>query len=561
MYNIKVMGTFLDTTSTLLTSGMTDFNMVEYIKTDSFFFLMMTLILAIAVNIGNKVRNNIYENMNDKIWADCNYEMVRKVSHSNLQDIMDPEFQDMIAYVPAYSINNMILSYLAFSDIISQGIRLITALSIMFLDLRFSILILVILVLPEVIISHIQRKKILKYNSESVGKLKLVNYLSNLALDNKFFSELRVDNTFRHIKETLKRENSEYQKGLFFFRKHFYIDNIATSVFGQVMKYMYIIYLIGYAILKKLTIGSFSALFNYTDVAYSSSFHMLNTIAILENRLSYASQYFELMDWKGFGDIKYGTEKLPQKPLGLKFENLDFAYPDQPDNKILENINLEIKPGEKVAFLGGDSSGKSSLVKLLTGMYEILVGDYTISGLSIRELKRGELKKRISVIFQDFINYNFSLEKNITLGLDRKNVDRDLFNKVNKITGVDKLINDDNLDKDVRLGKYFADGIELSPGSWQRIAIARMLYRNKDIFIMDEPFTYIDSKSKNKMIDDIFQFVGKDKILIYITRSTEDLEKFDRVYYFEKGHMVESGTWNQLIRKKGKTYKSTKKKK
>jgi ABC-type multidrug transport system fused ATPase/permease subunit len=308
--------------------------------------------------------------------------------------------------------------------------------------------------------------------------------------------------------------------------------------------------------MNKLTIGAFTALFNYTDVAYSSAYNMLDTIAVMSDRLSYADEYFQLTEWKGFGDISHGTRKLPDKPLKLELINLDFAYPDQPKRKVLENINLEIEPGEKVVFYGSDSSGKSSLVKLLTGMYEIIAGDYVIGGLSIRELQRGELKSRISVVFQNFINYNLSLEKNITIGLERKNVDRKLFKKVLKITGLKKLLSRDDIDKKTQLGKQLAEGVQLSPGYWQRVAIARMLYRNKDIFIMDEPFTFIDSQSKSKMIDKIIDFIGDDKILIYITRSTEDLEKFDRVFYFEKGHIVESGHWKDI---KGKRKNNKKK--
>jgi ABC-type multidrug transport system fused ATPase/permease subunit len=286
---------------------------------------------------------------------------------------------------------------------------------------------------------------------------------------------------------------------------------------------------------------------------------MLDMIAIMSDRLSYADEFFTLTEWKGFGDISHGESKLPNKPLDLKLTHLDFAYPDQSDIKVLEDINLEIKPGEKVVFYGSDSSGKSSLVKLLTGMYEIIIGDYIIGGLSIRELKRKELKSRISVVFQNFVNYNFSLEKNITIGSDRKKIDKKLFKEVLKITGLNELLNSENINRKTKLGKYFAEGVELSPGYWQRIAIARMLYRNRDIFIMDEPFTFIDSKSKSEMIENIIDFVGDNRILIYITRSTEDLEKFDRVFYFEKGHIVESGQWQELMGKKGKVYKKVNK--
>ncbi|KUK76534.1 MAG: ABC transporter permease [candidate division WS6 bacterium 34_10] len=558
MFNITVMGKFIDGTAQILRSGIGEFNLSEFVRSDSFFYLMMYLLLWVVIQIGNQIRTNIYENITEKVRADCNYDMVNKVSKANLQDIMNPEFENLTTYISTYSIDRLLSSYLGFSDIISQGARLLSAIFILFVDLRYSVFILILFVLPEVIASHIQRKKIRSYNSNKVQNVKLRNYLTNLALNNNFFSELRVDGTFKHIKGILKDENEDFQNGLFNVKKHFYIDKIATSIVDQVLKYLYLIYLISYSVVNKLTIGRFTALFNYTDVVYNSAFNMLDTIAIMSDRLSYADEFFRLMEWKGFGDLSHGTSKLPEGPLSLELMNLDFAYPDQPKVKVLENISLDIKPGEKVVFYGGDSSGKSSLVKILTGMYEIISGDYFIGGLSIRELQRGELKGRVAVLFQYFINYSFSLEENVTIGSERKNIDRKLFNKVLKITGLDKLLVREDINKDTILGRDLAEGIELSPGYWQRIAIARMLYRNKDIFIMDEPFTFIDSNSKSKMIEDIIDFVGDDRILIYITRSTEDLEKFDRVFYIDQGHLVEQGPWKELMSKKGKTYKKVK---
>jgi len=105
------------------------------------------------------------------------------------------------------------------------------------------------------------------------------------------------------------------------------------------------------------------------------------------------------------------------------------------------------------------------------------------------------------------------------------------------------------------LGKEFTGGKDISPGYWQRLAIARMLYRNKGIFIMDEPFTYIDGPSQEKMIKEILKFIGNKKTLIYITQNTDHLDMFDTVYYIHDGRIVESGSYNQLMKKKGKFYK------
>ena len=115
----------------------------------------------------------------------------------------------------------------------------------------------------------------------------------------------------------------------------------------------------------------------------------------------------------------------------------------------------------------------------------------------------------------------------------------------------------EGIDDSLVLGKYL-DGKELSPGYWQRLAIARTLYRNRDIFILDEPFTFIDSQSRDRIIRGILKFAGPDRTVILITRDTDLLDLFDRVYMLERGHIVERGTWKELVKKKGRVYKEMK---
>jgi len=170
-------------------------------------------------------------------------------------------------------------------------------------------------------------------------------------------------------------------------------------------------------------------------------------------------------------------------------------------------------------------------------------------------LARGELKKKIAVVLQEFIDYHFSLKENIVISGQRKNVDNALYANVSKIAQVDRFKKSVGLDDASLLGKTFASGKELSPGYWQRLAISRMLYRNRQLFIMDEPFTYIDDVSAERILDGILKFLGEERSLIYITRSIRMLKKFDRIYYLHKGSIVESGSWEELIKKKGKLYK------
>ncbi len=557
MVGITVAGRFLDATVKVIRDS-NGFNIYEYIATDSFYFLCISLLLWIFVSIGTKIRINLANNISDKVWRDTNSEVLGKISVSNLQDIEKPILQNLIEYIPGYSIGNLINSYQSFSAIVYQLTRGIAALIILSSHLGWSVLILAIFVLPEVLLCHFNRKLIQIYDDKQMGILKLTNYIYyTLGMDIRNFNELRVDNTYDFLKKRFVTAKDKYLKGLFHKRKHFTIDEIFGSVTGQLFKYAYLVYLLAYTIKNKISIGNFSALFNYVDVVYTSAFHVFNTFALLDNYLSYASKYFDFINHPGFGDINHGYVKLPRKTPSLEFLKLDFAYPDEPEKKILEDISLKIDPGSRVAFFGGDGSGKSSLIKILSGLYEVTSGDYLIGGYSIRELDRGELKKKIAVTFQNFVNYSFSIRENITLTGEKDSIDKELYNKVIKICEIDKFMKKENITDTLKLGKYL-DGKELSPGYWQRLAIARMLYRNREIFILDEPFTFIDAPSREKIIKEIFKFAGPNKTVILITRDTDLLDRFDKIFVFDSGHIVESGDWRTLIRKKGKFYKEVK---
>ncbi len=557
MLGITVAGKFLDAT-VLVIENFESLDLQRYLGSDSFYYLCISLLLLILANIGNRVRINLKNNISDRVWRDTNVEMISKISNSNLQDIEKPKLQNLIEYIPNYSINNLISSYESFSTIVYQLARGLTAFVILYSHLGWSVLLLTLFVLPEVLLTMFNRKIIQLYDDKNMPILKLTNYIYyTISMDIKNFNELRVNNTYDFLRKKFETNKDGYLKGLFHRRKHFTIDEVFGSVIGQLFKYIYLIYLVGYAIVKKISIGSFSALFNYVDVVHGSAFQVLNTFALLDNYLAYTSKYFEFVNHEGFGDIRHGFVKLPKGTPDIEFLKLDFAYPDEPERKVLENLSFQITAGEKVAFFGGDSSGKSTLIKMLTGLYQVTAGDYLMGGYSVKELDRGEVKSKLAVTFQSFVNYSFSIRENITLTGDKKRVNMALYNSILKICEIDKFMKDEGITDTLKLGKYL-DGKELSPGYWQRFAIARMLYRNRKIFVLDEPFTYIDAPSRDKIIKGILKFAGPDRTVILITRDTDLLDLFDKIYVLEGGHIVERGNWKELVKKKGRLYKDMK---
>ena len=551
LYGITVFGRFIDETTEILLNW-NQFELSSYFGTESFFYLSLILTLWIVVQICNQARDYLFHVIFEKTWKDTQQSVLNKVSGSNLEDVEQEDYQDMLIFIPAFSISRITATYENFSAIISNTIRLVSAGVILFGTMNWTVLLLLLFVLPETISTHIRRVKIRKYQDSEVGKLKFLNYIQMLALSIANFMELRVNNVYTYLKRKYGEEYEKYVDGYLKKQFNFNQDKTLTSIIGQILKFAYIIYVLSFAVVKGLTFGAFKALYDYVDVVYNSIFRIINDLSIMSNNLAYVDEYFDLMEFKGFGDFSHGKIQLEEGTPTIELKKLSFEYPDDPKTNVLKNISMKIEPGEKVAFFGGDGSGRSTMVKVLTGLYRINKGEFLVDGHPIQDLDRKQLKKKLSVTFQEFINYHFSLRENVVISGQRKNVDKKLYKKVCEIAGVDKFKEKINLKDTSKLGKTFPSGKDLSPGYWQRLAIARMLYRNRNIFLMDEPFTFIDDMSAKEILEKMFDFIGDDRSMIYITRSAKFLEMFDKIYYFEKGRIVDSGTWKELMKKKGR---------
>lgn len=552
--SIKYLGNFIDSTVKLLRDW-GNFVLEDFFLTDSFKFLMMLLILWIVSRICVQLRAYFYVVIQERILKDSKEMMINKIAMSNMEDVEKVDYQDLVTYIPSFSIGRMIEIYDNSSIIFSNIIRLLGAVLILLGTIGYSVWFIILFVLPEIASVHFRRNKIKEYRDENVGKLKYLNYIENLCFTISNFLELRVNNIYKFLKRRYNEEYSEYLKDFEYTQKNFYLDQLAFSILGQALKFGYVVYVLMISVVKRISFGTFKALYDYVDISYQSIFNIFNSVSILTVNLGYIEKFFDLIEYEGFGDVYHGKKKLSKTEVPvLEMKDLSFSYPDDPECMILKKLNIIIKPGEKIAIIGGDGAGKSSVVKILTGLYTVSSGNYSLGNILTKELDRGELKSNLSVIFQDYINYNFSVKENIVISGQRKNIDNKLYKRVSDVIELGEMKKRMDVDDNSVLGKVFPSGKDLSPGYWQRLAIARMLYRDRNISIMDEPFTYIDEVSAGRILDNIFKFLGNDKSLVYITRNSRFLERFDKVYYLERGRVVESGSWKELMKKKGRVY-------
>ena len=230
---------------------------------------------------------------------------------------------------------------------------------------------------------------------------------------------------------------------------------------------------------------------------------------------------------------------------GVVFDDVCFQYPDT-ERTAIDRVSLYVKPGEVVALVGANGSGKTSLVKLLCRLYSPQSGKITIDGTDIAEFSIKDLRREISVIFQDYAQYQLSVRKNIWIGNIAQPADDAGVVEAARQAGADEAVRGLPDGYDTPLGKWFEDGEELSIGEWQKVALARAFYRDAGILVLDEPTSALDPVAEWNVFERIRE-MARDRAVILISHRFSTVYRADRIYIMGKGSVVESGAHDELM--------------
>jgi ATP-binding cassette subfamily C protein len=265
----------------------------------------------------------------------------------------------------------------------------------------------------------------------------------------------------------------------------------------------------------------------------------------MPNTLVSAERILELLEEKP-KILNKENAKKPNMLDEIKFVNVTFGY--KPGFPVLKNISFTIKPKEKVAIVGKNGAGKTTIAKLLLRFYDVNDGEILIGNTNIKDIDLKYLRERISYLSQNPEIFDNTIRYNISYG--NQNVNEIEIIKVCKIVNIHNDIIKFPFAYDTLAGE---EGTRLSGGQKQKIAIARNIIRNPDIFIFDELTSNIDAKSRENIFSAILN-ISKDKTLIYISHNLSEMLNMDRIIVIEDGRIVEEGKPDELINKKGKFY-------
>jgi len=236
------------------------------------------------------------------------------------------------------------------------------------------------------------------------------------------------------------------------------------------------------------------------------------------------------------------------RPLksGIVFDHVSFRYPGD-KHRVLEDIALTIRPGEHVALVGENGAGKTTIAKLLCRLYDPTSGAITLDGIDLRQYGTQDLRRSVSVVFQDYSRYHLTARENIWLGNINVPPDSRYVDRAARKAGIHPVISQLANGYDTVLGKSFDGGQELSAGEWQKIAIARAFLHDGEIIVLDEPSSSLDAQAEYEIFERFHQLM-KGKTAILISHRLSTVKMVDRIYVLKHGRIAESGTHKELMK-------------
>lgn len=273
----------------------------------------------------------------------------------------------------------------------------------------------------------------------------------------------------------------------------------------------------------------------------------------IQERMLYVNDYFSFFELEPRLSKTDKAITLPQSVPSIEFRNVSFSYPGN-ERKVLDSFNLVIHPGESVALVGKNGAGKSTFVKLLMRFYDVSEGEILINGINIKEIDLQSWYTHVGILFQDFSRFEFlTAKETIKIGrIKSKNADDRLQQSIRYAEAIDVIrMLPKGLDQ--VLSKALPEGMGLSGGQWQRLALARAFYRHASVLIMDEPTSALDAQAEYN----IFQQLNKhqqDKTTIFISHRFSTVRNADKIVVIENGKIKEQGTHAILMHMKNGTY-------
>lgn len=514
----------------------------------------------------NKTMKRILDVRNIYMKEKLNQSMADKIMRVEFACLEDPYYLDLkeravFACRSMNALENLINSV---TEVLKNGITIVGLLVVMFTLSPVFVLLLLLTIGMAILMQSGFSKYQMNFYQELIPINRRYGYYMGLCYENKLQKDIRIYNMNEMLTDKVMEFNGKINRWSVNFQKKQGIFLGLTGIINDLqaaIAYGYVgLRVISNAFGSKIGIGSFtmyvSAAINFTSSATNLGKNVMTVIQML----GYLQPFMEFMSLPD-EEKKEGTLTFEGKIETLRFENVSFNYPKS-KNIVLNNISFEIKKGEKISIVGLNGAGKSTIVKLLCRLYQPTSGTIYINGHNIYEYEFTSYMNCLAAVFQDYKLFAFSVLENVTGGEEsyigeKSQEDEKIRGKVSELlqqVGLKEKIEELPKGMDTFFGKaYDQDGIEMSGGQSQKVAIARALYKEASLIILDEPTSALDPIAEAEIYENFNQLVG-DKTAIYISHRMSSSVFCDKVLVLDGGTITDFDSHNKLMGKEDSMY-------
>ncbi|MBU5331795.1 ABC transporter ATP-binding protein/permease [Anaerocolumna aminovalerica] len=508
-------------------------------------FLLVSIFIIGFLHRGGSTLEQYMQTMHDNILNEKLAVMIMDCSaKADLEHFDNTVYYDKLqaAARDSFSMIHIMWNALMF---LSAAISFIGIFAVLWLTNPLFGILLTIAAIPSTAMSIKYTKSVYQLSIEQLKNERKKGYFQGIMLDKRYSQDVRLFN----IGEFLKEKHYFMWKELFGKqRKVARRRTVAVILWGCIPETisMMIGINIGFKIFKGIsTVGDYSL---YTGLIVqfltSCSRLSLSFTNIYDNKLRIINlkSIFELENHI----LNHGKLDL-EKVDTIEFEHVSFAYPNT-DKWILEDVSFCLSRHEKTAFIGINGSGKTTLIKLILRMYDPKVGTIKINGIDLKEYRLESLRANFSVYFQEMSNYCLSIFENVTISdIELKNKEDTVLNALKESCCEDILEKAPNGLSNSLTRIFDEDGVELSGGQHQKLALARVLYRRNTALILDEPSSNLDPKAEHDIFKNL-KTITDGKMTIFTSHRLSNISLADRIIVLEKGKIVEDGSQMQLLK-------------
>ncbi len=323
------------------------------------------------------------------------------------------------------------------------------------------------------------------------------------------------------------------------------IAGSGLSMIGMAGYYTAYVYAVWQTVTGVFSFGTLTLLANAIREASSNLQQTFSTLSTIADQALFLTDLIAFFEMKP--TIRSKANALPApRPIqrGFEFRNVSFRYPGS-SRLVLNGLNFHLRPGERVALIGENGEGKTTIVKLLTRLYDPAEGQVLLDGVDLREYDLDDLYSEIGVIFQDFMRYEMTARENIAVGRIERMNDLELLQESARKSMAADVLRKLPAGLEQMLGRRFDGGVDLSGGEWQKVALARAYLRDAQVLILDEPTSALDARSEYEVFKR-FAELTTEKMALFISHRFSTVRMADRIVVLENGRIAEEGDHDTL---------------